>query len=234
MFRRLRKAIVRQDWFAVLLELLIVILGITIAYQLNVYQQNIAEENKIRQQQEARQKELTELKGALWRENQLNLQNLQLVEPRRRREPDEISQLIHLVREKAPIDSINRYAPSVLSTQYLSINDSYLNYYVESVDGQQDSLVNALIKLQNHISDLRLMWNETVLPYRMKLLSDDLINNVDLEEGRFISAELINSQTVVNKLMLLQAVENENRSIFLQTYYQAQVVDSLLQGDNQP
>ncbi len=42
MLRNFRRALQRQDWLAFFIELIIVILGITIAYQLNVYQQENA------------------------------------------------------------------------------------------------------------------------------------------------------------------------------------------------
>jgi hypothetical protein len=43
LYRRLRAALKRQDWLAYLIELVIVVLGITIAYQLNVFQQKSSE-----------------------------------------------------------------------------------------------------------------------------------------------------------------------------------------------
>lgn len=221
MFRRFKKAWLKQDWPAFIIEFFIVILGIVIAYQINVYRQSVEQE-----------KYVTDLKRALAKENKQNLEVLETVRYQTLRNPDNIERFLTLVKGEANTDSLNRYSSSILNVQYMNINDSFLNYFLENIDKtKQDEIIDNLIKLQNLYLDLHFILEGTIIPYRIKLISEDLISSVDLNNFEFTTDNRLNTQSVVNKLYLLKAMEEEHRRILNLTYDQVLLIDSILLAD---
>jgi len=138
MFRKVKQAVQQQNWLALLLELLIVIIGVSVAYQLSVWQN-----------QRNSQQQVKDLMANIHSENQRNYHELSKLMGWYEAVPERLSKLQSFLEEKeSPVDSVLNYLSASISLHYYSLNDAYLNRYVANnlrYDPQIDSL---LLELQ--------------------------------------------------------------------------------------
>ena len=220
MFNRLRQAFQRQDWLAYLIELLLIVLGITIAYQLNVY----AQENAT---QEFKRRLLENLRA----ENQQNQQELEDEAKHFDVLPDRLKQLQHwITQKKSPLDSVSEELYLVYSWTYYTLNNGYLAHYANSnVRTNNNALENELLRLQYTYQNLAQI-ADLAKTYRIEEINAYLVDRIDYSSGELTASEMQTLQTppFINRLVLLTSMEQEHRRLYQEAMQQVNEVDSLL------
>lgn len=228
LYRRLRTALQRQDWLAYLIELVIVVLGITIAYQLNVYQQHSSE-----------QKMKAALLENLRVENQRNYEELHLIKSKSPHLSLKMQRLIELLEKeeiayntstsltKLELDTINQFLHLVKRRSYYVMRDSYLTTYLNFMSKTGvDQLSNELFNLQSLYKELG-MGVANIIDYKNQKLLDYLDGAFDRSSNSYSLSSLRNN-SFRNKVMMLTIMENEQQRIFNIVVKQVEKIDSLL------
>ena len=210
----------RSDVYTYLMEIFIVIFGITAAYQLNIYYED--------------QKDLKLEKAAIERvadenENNMNV-FVDLIENRLKLEED-TRQLARLLfaGEDLEVDSIARYLFDINQTHKPITQMEALNFYLNSnYTNKNGDLKGELIGLKASYLELK-----DVIDYyvrmKEKYYSDFLVSDVDFGEERIISLDKIRSVEFKNLVVNLLANELELNSLFDRVYNQSITLDEIIQ-----
>ncbi|WP_373518492.1 hypothetical protein [Pricia sp.] len=225
---RLRDKLKRQDWMAVTIELLIVILGITIAYQLNNYQQR----------SEANEAQET-LKEKLRLENDQNLASFNEISELAERTPKSLGlyvQYLDSLSANRPIamdgnpSAERRYFQRAVSSFSYAIKDQHLNAYLAtSPDIRESELAAELLSLESNFGDLRQV-RALLLDYRINYIWEYTDRGYDRDEG-IIDSEVMTDNIIRNRLFKLSNIESEHLYLFSLAVRQMERVDSLLVKD---
>ena len=216
---KLKRLLQKRDWFAYLVDLLIVILGITIAYQLNVVQQ----ENETRTTR-------TRLLQDLQAENAQNINDFRVSAGYYHQLGDQLLRLsVLLENDTVPIDTLNAYIPYAVNWRYYTIAESYLNTYLNaSKELGLSQLTADLLKLQSLYRDLGLLWQ---LPrdYRLHTLDGYFARGIDYRTNKIIDVSLLRQKEFVNRIVFLSYIEREHARVYFEALRQMEKVDSLMQ-----
>ena len=202
-----------------LIEIFIVIFGITVAYQLNVYYED---KKDLKLEVAAIEK--------LHTENEANISNFEsMIEDRFTMEED-TRQLARILFSGGNLedDSISHYLFDINRTYKPILQYEGLNFYLNTnYTNKNTDLKNELISLKNYYLELR----ELVQYYvrmKEKYYSEFLVSEVDFGEERIISLEKIKSVEFKNLVVNLLSNEIDLNSLFEEAYQKALDVDELI------
>lgn len=219
--RRLVKAGLKKSTIVTyLIEIFIVIFGITAAYQLNV----IYEDRKdLRLERSAIEK--------LHAENESNLSEFEsLIEDRIQIEED-TRQLARILFSGGNLqeDSISHYLFDINQTYKPTIQFEGMNFYLNTnYTDKNTDLKSELISLKNHYMELR----ELIQYYgrmKEKYYSDFLVSDVDFGEERIITLDKIKSVEFKNLVVNLLSNEIDLNSLFETAYQKAIDIDDMIE-----
>ncbi|OEK03506.1 hypothetical protein BFP97_19145 [Roseivirga sp. 4D4] len=209
----------RNDIYTYLMEIFIVIFGITAAYQLNVYYED--------------QKDLKLEMAAIKRVADENANNMHVFETligSRKKLEEDTRQLARFlfVGEDLEVDSISHYLFDINRTHKPITQMEALNFYLNSnYTNKNSDLKSALIQIKAYYLELR-----DVVDYyvrmKEKYYSDFLVSDVDFGEEKIISLEKIQSVEFKNLVVNLLSNELELNSLFDRVYDRAITLDELI------
>lgn len=204
-----------------LIEIFIVIFGITVAYQLNVYYED---KKDLKLERSAIEKLRTE--------NETNIASFEsMIEDRFIMEED-TRQLARILFSGGNLqdDSISHYLFDINRTYKPILQYEGLNFYLNTnYTNKNTDLKNELISLKNYYLELR----ELVQYYvrmKEKYYSEFLVSEVDFGEERIITLDKIKSVEFKNLVVNLLSNEIDLNSLFEQAYQKALDVDLMIEG----
>lgn len=222
---RLTDNLKRQDWMAVIIELLIVILGITIAYQLNNYQ-DTARSNSAQQA----------LMEKLRLENQQNLNTFKELSGLAEQSPESLELYVRyldsvsanhlMVGYETPSFTL-KYFERAVSSIYYSIKDEHLKAYLAaSPEILESELAAELLNLKSSFDDLRQV-RTLLLDYRISYIWE-YTDRAYIRDRGTVDTEIMTDNIIRNRLFKLANIEFEHLYLFSQAVRQMERVDSLL------
>lgn len=216
--RRLSK-IKKATLATYLIEIFIVIFGITVAYQLNVYY----EDKKDLKLEDAA---IEKLKA----ENESNISSFEsMIEDRFTMEED-TRQLARILFSGGNLqeDSISHYLFDINRTYKPILQYEGLNFYLNTnYTNKNTDLKNELITLKNYYLELRDLVQYYVR-MKEKYYSEFLVSEVDFGEERIISLEKIKSVEFKNLVVNLLSNEIDLNALFEEAYQKALDVGVLI------
>ncbi|KYG75217.1 MULTISPECIES: hypothetical protein [Roseivirga] len=223
--RRLKKSAAskklrRRDFFTYFMEVLLIIFGISVAYQLNVYYEG--------------QKDLQLEKAALrkvYRENETNMENFYSIVPSRNELQEDTRELARILFSGGLLedDNIGTYLFNINRTYKPIIQLEAINFYLNTNYTNRNSDVKSeLITLKSKYLELR-----DVVDYyvrmKEKYYSEFLVSDVDFGEEKIISYEKIKSVEFKNLVVNLLANEQELNRLFEDTFELALDLDEMIE-----
>ena len=223
--RRLKKSAAskklrRRDFFTYFMEVLLIIFGISVAYQLNVYYEG--------------QKDLQLEKAALrkvYRENETNMENFYNIVPSRNELQEDTRELARILFSGGLLedDNIGTYLFNINRTYKPIIQLEAINFYLNTNYTNRNSDVKSeLITLKSKYLELR-----DVVDYyvrmKEKYYSEFLVSDVDFGEEKIISYEKIKSVEFKNLVVNLLANEQELNRLFEDTFELALDLDEMIE-----
>ncbi len=142
---RLLRLLQKFNWKIYLMELVIVIVGITIAYQVNIYYEKGIN----------RQLELTAIEN-LRKENQINLEEFQSLEAYRKRISSETRSVFQLLGKQNVVkDSLEAHLFYLVQTSTPDLQQEASNFYLNSnYSNANVQLKNELLTLKTYLQEL--------------------------------------------------------------------------------
>ncbi len=222
MYTILKRCIRRHDWFAFSIQVLMLALSLTTAYQLNLYEKRLSEES-------VRQSLLHHVKT----ENDQNLRELRAMEWYFGPLPAQLDQFVKLLGKReatgpglVATDSLAAYFRLLEGYSYYSIRDSYLNAYLGNTAGTRvDTLTADLLRLQSLTRDLHFLW-QTVLQYR----TGKVMDYTETTLARFGERDEKGpgSALLRTRIATLASLEHEHTRVYLQALQQMAKIDAAL------
>ncbi|MBO3700140.1 hypothetical protein [Roseivirga sp. E12] len=210
----------RNDIYTYLMEIFIVIFGITAAYQLNVYYED--------------QKDLKLEEAAIERladENSNNKDVFESLIGSRKKLEEDTRQLARFLfaGENLEVDSISHYLFDINRTHKPITQMEALNFYLNSnYTNKNSDLKSELIKIKAYYLELR-----DVVDYyvrmKEKYYSDFLVSDVDFGEEKIISLDKIQSVEFKNLVVNLLSNELELNSLFDRVYGQSLILEEIIE-----
>ena len=201
------------------MEIFIVIFGITVAYQLNVYYDD---KKDLRLETAAIEK--------LHNENELNLTTFEsLIDERLQIEDDtrELARILY-AGQFMQDDSLALYLFEINQTYKPLFQIEAINFYLNTnYTNKNSDLKNELITLKSNYLQLR----DVVAYYvrmKEKYYNDFLVSDVDFGEEKILSLDRIKSVEFKNLVVNLLANEIELNALFDKTYGMAIQLDDLI------
>ena len=204
-----------------LIEIFIVIFGITVAYQLNVYYED---KKDLKLERAAIEKLRTE--------NETNIASFESMIEDRFTMEDDTRQLARILFSGGNLqdDSISHYLFDINRTYKPILQYEGLNFYLNTnYTNKNTDLKNELISLKNYYLELR----ELVQYYvrmKEKYYSEFLVSEVDFGEERIITLNKIKSVEFKNLVVNLLSNEIDLNALFEQAYQKALDVDLMIEG----
>ena len=214
--RRLKKS----NFFTYVMEIFIVIFGITAAYQLNVYYEDRKDDRL----------EIAAIEK-LHTENEFNISEFKaLIEDRQQLEED-TRQLARILFSGGNLedDSISHYLFDINRTHRPRIQYEGLNFYLNSnYNDKNTDLKNELLSLKNYYSELRELVNDYVR-MKEKYYGEFLVSEVDFGEERILTLDKIKSVEFKNLVVNLLANEIDLNTLFETAYQKAVAIDEMVE-----
>ena len=209
----------KKDFLSYLMEVFIVIFGITIAYQLNVFYED--------------QKDLKLEKAAiekLQKENLSNINEFQSLLENRFKIEDDTRQLARILFSGGNLadNNLSQYLFDINRTFKPYIQLEGMNFYLNSnYTDKNTDLKNELISLKNLYVELKDLVARYML-MKEKYYSEFLISEVDFGEERILSFEKIKSVEFKNLVVSILSHEINLNSIFETAYQKSVDIDALI------
>ncbi len=201
------------------MEVFIVIFGITVAYQLNVYYDD---KKDLRLENTAIEK--------LHNENELNLTTFEsLIDERLQIEDDtrELARILY-AGQFMQDDSLALYLFEINQTYKPLFQIEAINFYLNTnYTNKNSDLKNELITLKSNYLQLRDVV-EYYVRMKEKYYNDFLVSDVDFGEEKILSLDRIKSVEFKNLVVNLLANEIELNALFDKTYGMAIRLDDLI------
>ncbi len=214
--RRLKK----NNFLTYVMEIFIVIFGITVAYQLNIFYEN-QKDNRL---------EIAAI-DKLHTENESNIAEFKsLIEDRLRLE-DDTRQLARILFSGGNLedDSISHYLFDINQTHRPRIQYEGLNFYLNTnYNDKNTDLKNELISLKNYYIELR----ELVTDYvrmKEKYYGEFLVSEVDFGEEKILTLNKIKSVEFKNLVVNLLSNEIDLNTLFESAYQKAVDIDAIVE-----
>ncbi|MCW5518114.1 hypothetical protein [Muriicola sp. Z0-33] len=220
--RNMNNSQLKHNWLAFFVELIIVFLSVSVAFQLNVK----------KAQSDERSMKIYLIKN-LKAENQTNLDEFNLLSSYRKYSEDEVKALLNLLvsnnleldRHKIEnsIMNIINIREERIQTAYL---DAYLNNYLKDY-----TLNTELLKLKSTLQEL-IDHRKRYYDWKKEHLWEYLIEDIDLVNSKIISYEKISNIQFRNSLMFLLALEKGQELLHRLALEQMKLIDEKLQIKN--
>lgn len=201
-----------------LMELIIVIVGITIAYQVNIYYEQGINEKL----------ELTAIEN-LKKENEINLAEFKSLAPYRERISEETRALVGLLRKKTVSqDSVNAHLFYLIQTSTPDLQQEASNFYLNSNYSNANlNLKNELLTLKTYLQEL-LSISETYKNSKSQDFIAYLRDAVDFPARKVVNMEKIRSLEFKNILWNQGSDELELNRLYEQSVAQLEKVQTLV------
>jgi len=212
--RRLKKSasakkLQRRDIFIYLMEVVLIIFGITVAYQLNVFY----EDKKDLKLEEA-------AIGKVFIENESNITTFQSLISERLQLEDDTRQLARILFSGGNLseDSISHYLFDINKTYKPIFQVEAINFYLNTnYTNKNTELKGELITLKSTLLELRDVV-EYYVRMKEKYYSEFLVTEVDFGEERIISDTKIKSVEFKNLIVNLLSNEQRLNELFDRAY----------------
>ena len=214
--RRLKSS----NFFTYVMEIFIVIFGITAAYQLNVYYEDKKDDRL----------EIAAIEK-LHTENESNISEFQSLLEHRLQLEDDTRQLARILFSGLDLtqDSIAHYLFDINQTHKPTIQYEGMNFYLNTnYNDKNTDLKNELISLKNYYLELR----ELISYYarmKEKYYGEFLVSEVDFGEESILKIEKIKSVEFKNLVVNLLANEIDLNTLFETAYDKAKEIDVILE-----
>lgn len=216
---RLQRLLKKLNWKIYLMELIIVIVGITIAYQVNIYYEKGLN----------RQLELTAIEN-LHKENQINLEEFKSLEAYRTRISSETRSVFKLLGKKnVAKDSIEAHLFYLIQTSTPDLQQEASNFYLNS------NYSNANLKLKNELLTLKTYLQELLSMsegYKERKSQDFMLflrDAVDFPERKVVNMKKITSLEFKNILWNQGSDELELNRLYKQASEKLTEVQNLVE-----
>lgn len=200
------------------MELVIVILGISIAYQLNI----------INERRINNRLELNVIKS-LDKEVQINIAEFESLKKYRARITKDAERLLRLL-DKSPIsiDSANAYVFRLVQTSTPDLQRQAANSYLSSNYGESNiALKNEFLTLETYLQEL-LQMSEGYAARKQSDYITYLRNSVDFAKRKVTDIEMIRALAFKNIVWNMAADEYELNRLYNQASAQLTKIDSLI------
>ena len=218
---RLMRLLAKVNWKVYLMELFIVILGITIAYQVNViYERGINQ-----------RLELTAIEN-LRQENEINITEFNSLEAYRKRITEKSERLFALLRKEQPLskDSVEAYLFWLVQTSTPDLQQEASNFYLSSNYGNRNlELKNQLLTLKTYLQELMDM-SEGYKQSKSRDFMTYLRDAVDFDEREVVDIEKLRSLSFKNILWNQTADEYELNRLYKQAKDKLSEVQELVES----
>ena len=218
---RLTRMLKKMNWKVYFMELIIVILGISIAYQVNIYN-----ESRVNQQLE-----MTAIKN-LKKENEINLAEFKSLEAYRERITTDSRQLLRLLTAKEPIskDTAARYVFRLVQTSTPDLQQEATGFYLNSNYGNQNiELKNNLLTLKTYLQEL-LDLSKGYQDRKMNDFMTFLRTAVDFPSREVVNISTIRSLEFKNIIWNLYSDEIELNRLYKQAKGQLEKVQEQVEA----
>ncbi len=223
-FKRMRKSLLEQDkirqYFKYAFgEIVLVVIGILIALQIN----NWNEDRKADDNEKV-------LLAKLKEENNLNLISLQDYVEYRDSISSVILNFITIIKSKdidLKSNKIENNLEAILASSIYSFTQSNLINYINTYNSKTSSLNRELTKLQFYEKDLEMASTKGV-DIKIENVYKVLENSIDFTTGEIKSFDMLTSLKFRNKMILVASAEHDISIQFKKTYHQIKKVDSLI------
>lgn len=216
---RLLRLLQKFNWKIYLMELVIVIVGITIAYQVNIYYEKGIN----------RQLELTAIEN-LHKENQINLEEFKSLEAYRKRISSETRSVFQLLGKQSIIkDSIEAHLFYLVQTSTPDLQQEASNFYLNSNYSNANlELKNELLTLKTYLQELMSLSNG----YQQRKSEDFfkyLRDAVDFPARKVVNMDKLNSLEFKNILWNQGSDEIELNRLYKQASEKLTEVQGLVE-----
>ena len=209
----------RKDVYTYIMEIFIVIFGITVAYQLNVYYED---QKDVKLEKAAIQKVETE--------NGKNLQFFETIIGDRHQLEDDTQQLARILFSGGNLeqDSISHYLFDINKTYKPVLQMEAIDFYLNTnYTNKNADLKSELITLKSYYQQLKDV-TDYYVRMKEKYYSDFLVSEVDFGEEKIIKLDRIKSVEFKNLVVNLLSNEMELNSLFDLAYGQCTLIDDLI------
>jgi len=216
---RLNRLLQKFNFKVYLMELVIVILGITIAYQVNVYYEKGIN----------RDLELTAINN-LKQENAINIQEFESLKAYRERITEKSIALIKLLKQPQPIskDSAEAYVFWLVQTSTPDLQQEATNFYLGSNYGDRNlNLKNQILTLKTYFQELMDMsegYKQRKMEDYMRFLQDA----VDFDARKVVDLDKIRSLRFKNIIWNQSSDEYELNRLYKQATEKLNEVQALV------
>ncbi len=203
-------------------EMVLIILGILIALQVNNY-------NEQKKKETTRYQLLMQLKE----ENQRNLNDLAMDSLYRDTLIEKLVEF-HTFLKTKKIENYPSQVESYLAflgrNRFYTFANKYLNKYIASYADDNTDFTEELINLDYYQNSLEYLSNR-IQDLKVEKMIYALVDEVDIESLEVYSYETLKSLEFRNNIWILKAYEQENYYIYTAALNQQMVVDSILRQE---
>ena len=224
--RRLRKSaaskkLQRRDIFTYLMEVVLIIFGITVAYQLNVYYEG--------------QKDLQLERAAIEKvhnENETNMNYFEETIDDRHTLEDDTRELARILFSGGNLEDfyIDEYLFNINKVIKPVVQLEAINFYLNTnYTNRNSDIKSELITLKSKYLELRDVVDSYVR-LKEKYYSDFLVTEVDFGEERILKYDKIKSVEFKNLVINLLAIEQELNQLFNESYARSIDLDEMIEN----
>lgn len=212
-----------QNWLGFFIELIIVIVGITIAFYL--------QKASVKKEEERVQEIRT---ANLKREIELNLEYLDGVDSSRKVVDGAFSGFIgyldkHIGEEDLNLDTLSSYWVECFSTSSFEIQHNQLSHYLSDPGSFKDiGLESELVKLENIIINTDHL-EKFYVERKVNRVIDPVLGSIDFANQTVLKVEPFNSRVYYNDVLIVSSIEHQRSLHFKELLNQLELVNKLLQ-----
>ena len=214
-----------QNWLGFFIELIIVIVGITIAFYL--------QKASVKKEEERVQEIRT---ANLKREIELNLEYLDGIDSSRNVLDGAFSGFIEYLDKRIAegeddlsLDTLSYYWALCFSTSSFEIQHNQLSHYLSDPGSFKDTeLESELVKLENIIINTDHL-EKFYVERKINRVIDPVMGSVDFVRMNVLKAEMFNSRAYFNDLVIMADIERQRTVYFKKLVGQLERVNQLLQ-----
>lgn len=200
-------------------EIILVVIGILIALQINNWNEN----------RKASANEIVLLKK-LKEENIINIKSVEAHKTFRNDIKYQMGEFVDLLEEKnlePKSKTVKEYLINVMQSSAYTFTQSNLNNYIKTYNAKNAELNQEFVTLEFYQKDLELSSNKG-LDMKIKYLFESLENDIDFASLDIKSYQTLESLKFKNNMLVLADIEFEISTMYDRTLKQMKKVDSLI------